>query len=158
MLSERDQIFCERCASGLMAYEAYIEAGFRCTSNESAQAAASRKLKEPGIREEVARIRGELHSAHCLELVEKRLLLAEIAKGRAVVAGREDLFEVLPSHADRMRAIDLDNKMMGDYAPERRDVSLQGSFFEDLFDYGSGVISENVDVVEGASGKPGLAS
>lgn len=157
MLSEKDQLFCERCAGGLFAYEAYIEAGFNCKV-VSAQAAASRKLKEPGIREEIARIRGELHSAHCLELVEKRMLLAEIAKGRAVVAGREDLFEVLPSHADRMRAIDLDNKMMGDYAPERRDVSLQGSFFEDLFDYGSGVISENVDVVEGASGKPGLAS
>ena len=52
MLSERDHIFCEKVASGLMAYQAYIEAGFCCTSNESAQAAASRKMKEPGIKEE----------------------------------------------------------------------------------------------------------
>ena len=37
-----------------------------------------------------------------------------------------------------MKAIDLDNKMTGDYAPEKQDVSIQGLFFEDLFEYGEG--------------------
>lgn len=120
MLSERDHIFCEKVASGLMAYQAYIEAGFCCTSNESAQAAASRKMKEPGIKEEIRKIRERLCDENCLTLKEKRLKLAEIARGKALFSGDEFLFEVPPSHAERMKAIDLDNKMTGDYAPESR--------------------------------------
>lgn len=136
MLSERDDIFCEKCASGLMAYEAYLEAGFNCTSNESAQAAASRKLKEPGIKERIREIREQLCAENCLTLQEKRLRLAEIARGKALFSGSEFLFEVPPTHSERMKALDLDSKMMGHYAPEKRDVSLQGSFFEDLFTNG----------------------
>lgn len=137
MLSERDHIFCEKCASGLMAYQAYIEAGFNCTSNESAQAAASRKLKEPGIKEKIREIRERLCDENCLTLQEKRLRLAEIARGRVLFSGEDFLFEVPPTHSERMKAIDLDNKMMGDYAPEKRDVSLQGGFIEDLFGDGN---------------------
>lgn len=151
MLSERDQIFCEKCASGLMAYEAYLEAGFKCTSNESAQAAASRKMKEPGIREEVRKIRERLCDENCLTMKEKRLRLAEIARGKALFSGGDFLFEVPPTHSERMKAIDLDNKMTGDYAPEKRDVSVQGMFFEDLFEYGEGgeAVSEGSEFLEG---------
>ena len=162
MLSERDYRFCEFCASGLMAYEAYIEAGFKCKSNESAQAAASRKQKEPGIMEEIAKIRQRLHDENCLTMQEKRLLLAEIARGKAFISHRDFLFEMPPTHAERMKALDLDNKMMGDYAPEKRDVNLQGSFFEDLFegtleertgDYGSGgeEVSGDAGLLEAAA-------
>lgn len=104
MLSERDQIFCEKCASGLMSYEAYLEAGFKCTSNESAQAAASRKLKEPGIKEEIRKIRERLCDENCLTMREKRLRLAEIARGKAFFSGGEFLFDVPPTHAERMKA------------------------------------------------------
>lgn len=138
MLSERDQIFCEKCASGLMAYEAYLEAGFNCTSNESAQAAASRKMKEPGIKEKIRKIRERLCDENCLTMREKRLRLAEIARGKAFFSGDDFLFEVSPTHSERMKAIDLDNKMTGDYAPEKRDVNVQGIFFDDLFDHGEG--------------------
>lgn len=148
MLSERDHIFCEKCASGLMAYQAYIEAGFCCTSNESAQAAASRKMKEPGVREEIRRIRERLCDENCLTLKEKRLRLAEIARGKALFSGDEFLFDVPPTHAERMKAIDLDNKMTGDYAPEKQDVSVQGMFFDDLFEYGYG---EGRETVSGSS-------
>lgn len=151
MLSERDQIFCEKCASGLMAYEAYLEAGFKCTSNESAQAAASRKMKEPGIREEVRKIRERLCDENCLTMKEKRLRLAEIARGKALFSGGDFLFEVPPTHSERMKAIDLDNKMTGDYAPEKQDVSIQGIFFDDLFEYGEGgeAVSEGSELLEG---------
>lgn len=151
MLSERDHIFCEKVASGLMAYQAYIEAGFCCTNNVSAQAAASRKMKEPGIKEEIRKIRERLCDENCLTLKEKRLKLAEIARGKALFSGDEFLFEVPPSHAERMKAIDLDNKMTGDYAPEKQDVSIQGLFFEDLFDYGEGreTVSGGSELLEG---------
>lgn len=147
MLSERDQIFCEKCASGLMAYEAYLEAGFNCTSNESAQAAASRKMKEPGIKEEIRKIRERLCDENCLTMKEKRLRLAEIARGKAFFSGDNFLFDVPPTHSERMKAIDLDNKMTGDYAPEKRDVNVQGIFFDDLFDHGEGG-----EAVSGSSG------
>ncbi|WP_418383995.1 terminase small subunit [Akkermansia sp.] len=158
MLSERDQIFCEKCAAGLMAYEAYLEAGFKCTSNESAQAAASRKMKEPGIKEEIRKIRERLCDENCLTLQEKRLRLAEIARGKALFSGEGFLFEVPPSHSERMKAIDLDNKMTGDYAPEKRDVSVQGIFFEDLFEDGQGghTISEGSELLEGKTEGPAL--
>lgn len=151
MLSERDQIFCEKCASGLMSYEAYLEAGFKCTSNESAQAAASRKLKEPGIKEEIRKIRERFCDENCLTMREKRLRLAEIARGKAFFSGGEFLFDVPPTHAERMKAIDLDNKMTGDYAPEKRDVSVQGMFFEDLFEHGAGgeTVSGSSELLEG---------
>lgn len=140
-----------------MAYEAYLEAGFRCTSNESAQAAASRKMKEPGIREEVGKIRERLCDENCLTMKEKRLRLAEIARGKALFSGGDFLFEVPPTHSERMKAIDLDNKMTGDYAPEKRDVSVQGMFFEDLFENGEGgddgeggyTVSEGSEFLEG---------
>ena len=95
-------------------------------------------MKEPGIKEEIRKIRERLCDENCLTLKEKRLKLAEIARGKALFSGDEYLFEVPPSHAERMKAIDLDNKMTGDYAPEKQDVSIQGLFFEDLFEYGEG--------------------
>lgn len=133
-LSEKEQVFCRNIVLGMGQREAYLAAGFGgMCSVGAADVAAHRLMNKEGVRECIGEMRERVQDDLCMDLVRKRVLLAEIASGKAFVPGREYLFEVLPSHGERMKAIDLDSKIAGHYAAEKRELSLQDSFLSDLF-------------------------
>lgn len=132
-LSEKELKFCFYIVAGLGQREAYQSAGFEKPTIGATDTGASRLANKLEIKEKIAEMRKEIESDLCLDLVNKRIMLAEIANGRACVPMREELFEVKPTHAERMKAIDIDNKMMGDYAPEKKEVDLQSKFMDELF-------------------------
>jgi hypothetical protein len=76
--------------------------------------------------------------ADVMESTEKRNMLAKIARGEMIVTeGRKkrtaDFYE-------RLKAIEIDNKMSGDNAPEKEELSGELSFLNLLKE--SGVIDE----------------
>lgn len=78
---------------------------------------------------------------------EKRDLLRRIALGETLVIKRQmkngewKTKELIPSFADRLRAIDIDNRMAGEYAPDKLQVEQ----------YSSGIIEITGDGWEAAA-------
>lgn len=70
-----------------------------------------------------------------LDRAEKRILLSKIARGEIEIKTKKPVFDPMqkrfvmlpveapPDYSDRLRAMDMDNKMEGDYAPDRRVVT-----------------------------------
>lgn len=138
MLNVRELEFCRLKAGGCGNGEAYRLCGYGCKSEAVAQAGGGRLMMREEVQEEVLRLkevaRAAADEALCLSLVEKRVLLAEIARGKAV-RSEGFLFEVLPSHGERRAAMAEDSKLAGHYAPA--EVSVQGDLFSlavDFFD------------------------
>lgn len=74
----------------------------------------SKKAEEKAVEELKEEIKGEVLTA-----LQKRDLLRRIAKGEEVNGKKPGVMEML-------RAIELDNKMAGDNAPERKDLTTKG--------------------------------
>jgi hypothetical protein len=105
VLSGPHQKFAEGIALGLNATEAYVAAYPNAKPSEAAKN-TSRMTKNDEIREEVERLRRKAEEAAggvVLTLVEKRTILAQIARG-----GERD--------GDRINAIKADNDLGGDGA------------------------------------------
>jgi hypothetical protein len=72
-----------------------------------------------------------------LSVIEKRKILKQIAEGKVYLQkkvkaknGKEKVVSMLPDYTDVMRAIDLDNKMAGDYAPEKKALIIEDDLSE----------------------------
>lgn len=123
--------------------KSYMKAYPKC-QYESARTKGSMLLKNVAVNEQIrqaserlrmeveAEVKHELKAEIMLSILnanEKRGILAKIAKGEPVIFrtkkdenGEEIQVPVLPDITDMMKAIDLDNKMAGDYAPEKLSV------------------------------------
>lgn len=159
MLRARERCFCELVASGLGYGEAYVQAGWRAGDTASAQAGGSRKMRNSEVAAEVRRLREAMWDERLLSVKEKRVLLAEIAQGRAFVRSREYLFEMPLKHSERIAAIAEDSRLAGDYAAEKRDVSVQGDLFKGLVEllnddggeFDAGFVGKGDDEDDGAA-------
>lgn len=82
--------------------------------------------------------------ANVATAMEKREILLRIMRGELEIDVKKPVWDreqgkwvfvpmkEKPDHSTRMKAIDLDNKMAGDYAPEKKDLNLNGSFLDFL--------------------------
>ena len=90
-------------------------AAYRLTygvNGASAEAAASRLLRNDKVRERVTELQGAAATAAVLTLERKRQILADIAEGRQQEA----------KISDRLRAIELDARLAGEFH-EKLDVN-----------------------------------
>lgn len=132
-LSPREKIFCDLIAQGTEHGQAWTESGYKTKDKKSAQSCARRKLQEDKIKQEVdarsqvyqdARI--QTWTDGQMTILEKRSKLADIARGKASFSNEQFLFEMPPSHSERIKAIELDSKLAGDFSPEKQQVQING--------------------------------
>lgn len=106
--------------------QAYMAAGYATKTVESASAAGCRLLNEVKVAARIAELQEEAKSAAVADAQEIREILSAILRGETeeeqiVVEGCGNGFSEArtkrkaPSHADRMKAADLLNKMGGNY-------------------------------------------
>lgn len=108
-ITVRQERFCQRVAAGMPAYRAYQDAGYDGTGNV-AGAASSRMLKDVKI---------SLRIADIMRPDEKKLVVTKDRK-RQLLRQKIESGEFKP--ADWLRAIEIDAKLAGDFAPERMEV------------------------------------
>lgn len=113
-LSEKRRMFALHLASGLPQTEAYRKAFQPKGSYETTRVAACRMAKDPRIKAEVAKLQEQLRNhpdpATMMERVEKRRILADIARDTKADARK------------RIAAIEVDNQMTGENAPQQVEV------------------------------------
>ena len=119
-LSDSQRKFCQLVVEGLSHTEAYLKAYARCTSRESASAAAPRLLGNVRVKQEIDRLRAEMENQRGLTRLEKRKILREIAHDKNQ-----------PPNI-RIQAIATDNKMMGHDEPDRVQVEVGSNQVGDL--------------------------
>ncbi|GAA5117103.1 terminase small subunit [Luteolibacter yonseiensis] len=105
-LNVRQERFAELVVSGLSATEAYIQAGYKVTV-KSAGTNGPRLLENAAIRARVAELRAPQTAAALMTKDRKRQILAGIA---------EDPKSGLLA---RIRAIEVDAKLAGDFEPDQ---------------------------------------
>ncbi len=110
LLNQRHESFAQLIASGGSGAGAYRT----CygTNGASAEAAASRLLRNVKVRERVTELQSAAATAAVLTLERKRQILADIAEGRQQQA----------KISDRLHAIELDAKLAGEFH-EKLDVN-----------------------------------
>lgn len=104
-LNDRQRRFAELVFKGNPHREAYISAGY---AEKGADESASRLLRNAKVRGYLESLREDARNEVVYTALERMRLLTDIAKG-----GEDG------SMSDRLRAIDLLNKMDGAYSPER---------------------------------------
>ncbi len=113
-LSEKRRLFALHLASGLSQGDAYQKAFEATGSQATIRVAGCRLARDPRIAAEVARLQADLRASHdpatMLDRIEKRQKLAEIARDPKQPA------------VARLKAIELDNRMTGDDAPQKVEV------------------------------------
>lgn len=89
------------------------------------------KTKQQAEKDAIYEYEKEEVKRNLLTRDEKREILAKIARGETTIVktiatkdGLQDI-EMLPDHNDRIKAIDIDAKMEGDFAP--KDINLSGN-------------------------------
>lgn len=102
-MNDRQEKFCiefVRCGN---ATEAYKRAGYQVKTEEAAGVNASRLLRNANVQQYIAKLREKADDAKILNAKERRMILSEIVN------------DLEASKRDRIRAIDVMNKMDGIY-------------------------------------------
>lgn len=122
-LSEKDNEFCRMVVLDNFSPRAAYASVWNPGDDASASAAASRKMREPHIQEELRRLRAELDKDDTtMSAKEKRRFLAKFVRGEIGVD--LGLFVSPPTVQEVMTAIKIDNEMGGHNAPA--EVSVDG--------------------------------
>ena len=101
-----------RCGN---ATQAYKNAGYKAKSDNIAAAAAARLLKNVKVQNRIAELRREMDSRKIMDAAERRELLTQFARDEE--AGK----------TDRLRAMDLLNKMDGIYINKTQVSGVDGA-------------------------------
>lgn len=118
MLTDQQERFCKifveyNCERGKRA-DAYLEAGFKQQTRTAASNSAGRLLENEGIKERIKQLQEEK-----FELLRERIANEKERKIMDVIEKRAMLAEIINdphvSMQDRLRAVDIDNKMEGVY-------------------------------------------
>jgi phage terminase small subunit len=110
-MTAKEHAFALRILAGDPPSKAYLNAGYSGDTNANVIAvAANRILNRPHVQELVTTGRQAKLDKALLTRDEKRKILRDIAKGKAAKMG------------DRIRAVQVDNEMTGDNAPQQVNV------------------------------------
>lgn len=118
--------FAQEYAKGASGAEAYVSAGYKAKDVYTASANANRLLKKDKVADRVSELQKEAASSAVADAREIREFLTSVMRGETdeeqiVVVGSGNGFseavkrKKAPSHADRMKAADMLNKMGGNY-------------------------------------------
>ena len=102
-MKELQERFCVEIVASGNATESYKAAGYKVKNDNSAAACAAALLRKPNIQKRIAELREELSSAKIMDARERRELLTQFARDDET------------SKQDRLKAMDLLNKMDGVY-------------------------------------------
>ena len=103
MMQRLQENFCVEFVRCGNATEAYKNAGYKPRSDKVAGTAAARLLGNVGIQKRIEELRRELDSHKIMDAAERRELLTQFARDEET------------GKADRLKAMDLLNKMDGVY-------------------------------------------
>lgn len=145
-MKKQHEIFAREMAKHGNAVKAYKSAYCKVKSDKTALTNASRLLKNATIKEAIAEESKKIATlatqaaaeelkeeikASVLSAARKRAILRQIAEGELQIPAKKPVWDreqkkyvfvpilELPDHAARMKAIEIDNKMVGDNAPEK---------------------------------------
>ena len=105
-LTVRQERFCEFIIAGESQTESYLQAGWKVT-RKSARVNASELLAKPNIKEKIAELRAPQTRKALLSKDRKREILQALAESAS------------QKTQDRLRAIEIDAKLAGDFAPDQ---------------------------------------
>ena len=108
MLKDKQKKFAEYYAESGSIYHSAIKAGY---SENYARTGAAKMLENVSIAEYISQLQQETRDARILSAVERQVILSDIARGYT-------------EPQDRIKAIDVLNKMTGEYI-NRLDVSAE---------------------------------
>lgn len=109
-LTHKQRAFAENILNGMGVSKAYREAYGSTMGAAAVHVEASRTLRAPHVAHFIETERAKMDAAALLTRLEKRKHLATIARNAKGKAG------------DRIRAIEVDNAMTGDNAPQKVEV------------------------------------
>lgn len=117
-LSNVQRTFCEEYVNnGKNGTQAYLIAYKSCKKEETASVNASRLLRNAKVQEYISELQGELKKKAIMTAEERMEWLTKIIKGEeketTYYEGEEKKRE--PCLSDKMKALDLLNKMTGEY-------------------------------------------
>ena len=115
MMQQLQENFCVEFVRCGNATEAYKNAGYKVRSDKVAGTAAARLLGNVGIQARIVELRKAMESLKIMDAAERRELLTQFARDEET--GR----------ADRLRAIDLLNKMDGIYITKAQVSGADGA-------------------------------
>lgn len=111
-LQEKFCIEFVRCGN---ATEAYKRAGYKARSDKVAGTAAARLLGNVGIQQRIVELQSEMDSHKIMDAAERRELLTRFARDENT------------GKADRLKAMDLLNKMDGVYINKTQISGIDGA-------------------------------
>lgn len=131
-LNIRQERFCELVASGNSATQAYIEAGYK-VSEKVAGTNGPRMLQNAGIKARISNLRAPQTKKTLSSRDEKRELLREIFMEKS---------HKLP---DRLRALELDAKLAGQFEPDRTEIDVGQRSLQSIKERAATVVSTLVN-------------
>ena len=118
--NNRRELFCQLVADGIRPSEAYKKA-YKCSS-VVAQASTPRMLGYAEVKNRIAFLQ-EKNAENKAERRRRKLAVCE-----NIWCGNEPEAQI----SDKLRAIDIDNKMCGDYEPAKIDLGPAGDALAEL--------------------------
>ena len=103
MMQRLQENFCVEFVRCGNATEAYKKAGYKVRSDNTAAVCAAKLLRNAKVQSRIAELREELDSHKIMDAAERRELLTQFARDEET------------GKADRLKAMDLLNKMDGVY-------------------------------------------
>ena len=107
--------FCLEIVQSGNGTEAYKKAGYKVKSDNAAAVGAAKLLRKAKVQQRIAELRSEMDSHKIMDAAERRELLTQFARD-------EDT-----GKTDRLRAMDLLNKMDGVYINKTQISGIDGA-------------------------------
>ena len=107
--------FCLEIVQSGNGTEAYKKAGYKVKSDNAAAVGAAKLLRKAKVQQRIAELRSEMDSHKIMDAAERRELLTQFARD-------EDT-----GKTDRLRAMDLLNKMDGVYINKTQISGVDGA-------------------------------
>lgn len=147
-ITKQQERFClEYIHNGLNGKQAYKVAYPKCKSEQAAEAGASRLLRNVKVQEYIKELQSEFKKTKVMSIEDRREWLSNIVGEKVLDKstkynkdGDEIVVERAASLFDKMKAIDMLNKMDGAYteninANVKNDNPLHGMTTEELKEY-----------------------
>ena len=106
--------FCLEIVQSGNGTEAYKKAGYKVKSDNAAAVGAAKLLRKAKVQKRIAELRSEMDSHKIMDAVERRELLTQFARDEET------------GKADRLKAMDLLNKMDGIYINKTQVSGVDG--------------------------------
>jgi len=128
-LNKRQQLFCHYLSEGESQARAYLKAGFKANTIQQAGSNAIRLMKTERVSSYLAKLKEVQFTKQALTYAEKRAWLAkalrtpvgelhegsDLAQEVTITESKEGTSRKVKA-VDKLRAIELDSKLAGDYA------------------------------------------